>query len=330
MSVKISKAIRVTLIVLLALIIIISALFSFYGEKMVTMAAKTAASSALNVDVDIDAINFKLFGGEGQIKGLVVGNPADFKLPYAMSMEKGEIAIDTSTLLDETVHIKKIHLNDIHINFEQKGLKSNFQVITEGITPEKTDKKEPTTPAGEGEKSGSKKDVVVDELKITNAKVTVKLIDLPIGGMDKMTFTLPEIVMNDVGKDKKLTFAELSELIFGTITKTILEAGSGIIPADLGNALGGALNGAMDVLGDLGGGLVGVATDILETEIISGTVDQGKKAVEGTLEQGKKAIEGVGDTGKAIGEEAGKVLEGIGGIFGGSKKEEDKTEQKEK
>jgi hypothetical protein len=284
------KALKLTLIIVLAIIVLLSAAFRIFGEKAITAVASKVATNTLGVKVDIEAITLKLFSGQGAIKGLVVGNPADFKLPYAMSMDEGTIAIDTSTLLSDEIHIKSINLDNISINFEQKGLKSNFQVIAEGLKPvAEVEEPAETAPAADaGTEVGSGKKVVVDELRITNAKVSVKL----IGQLKEMSFKLPEIVLKDLGKNDKMTLAEMSELIFTKITEAIAQAGSGIIPSELTGALSNTLNGAVGLIGDT---LEGVMSN-----------DVGKS---------------IEDAGKALGEESGKLLEGFGGLLGGKKEE---------
>ncbi|OXU15297.1 DUF748 domain-containing protein [Sedimentisphaera salicampi] len=321
---KKSSLLRKVLIAILVVFLLISVLFSFFGERAATVAAEKAGTKALGVGVDIDAITFSLMGGEGKINGLTVDNPEGYKLDYAMKMGQGDIAVDTGSLLSDEVRIKKLHFDGLHINFESRGFKSNFQTITENIKPAEGEKKpEEEKPAEKG-----KKQVVVDKLIISNAKVTVKLIDLPVGDMDKMTFTLPRIELEDVGKDKKLTFAELSKIIFGTITETIMEAGKGIIPSGVLDSLGGTFKGAAGMLGDLGQGVFGSVSGIAGEggKKLGEAAEGGKKAVEGVVEGGKKAIEGAAKTGENIGKEAGKIVEGIGGMFGGEKKEEEKAE----
>lgn len=285
------KGLKLALIIVLAVIVLISATFSIFGEKAITTAASKIATSTLGVNVDIEAITLKLFSGQGAINGLVVGNPDKFTLPCAMSMDKGDIAIDTSTLLSDEIHIKSIHLDNIKINFEQLGMKSNFQVIAEGLKPAADaaaeEPAEAPAPADTEAKAGKK--VVVDELRITNATVSVKLIQQ----LGEVNIKLPEIVLKDLGKNDKMTLAEMFELIFTKITEAITKAGSGIIPADLTGALSNTLDGAVNLVGNT-----------LDAVISN------------------EATQSIGDAGKALGEGAGKLLEGFGGLLGGKKEEE--------
>jgi hypothetical protein len=290
MAGRVGKLIKFVLLGILFVIIVAAIVFKFRGEQIITAAAETAGTRALNVKVDIDNIGIKFLSGSGTINGLTIANPAGFNNPHLMQMENGQIKVNTKTLFDDTVIIEKIHLDNLHVTFEQKGMSSNIKVITDNL--KKDDPQDDDPQEGEGKK------VVVSDLKIANSKLSIKLLPIP-GRSDTVTVSLPEINMKDVGKGEKMSFEEIVELIFVKISEAIAKAGSDVIPEELLGPLNQSLKEAVDVIGGAG---------------------------EQFFNIGEGIFEGGTDAGESIREGASKTLEDIGGLFKKKEKPQEPAE----
>ena len=231
MAGKVGKIVKFILIGILFLIIVLVILFKIKGEEIIATAAETAGTKALNVAVNIDDMDLKILGGEGAIKGLSIANPAGFNNPFLMQMQEGQVKVNIKSLLSDTIVVDKIHLDNLHVTFEQKGLTSNIKVITDNIKKSQPAEEEKPEPEAE-EKAGKK--VVISDLQITNAKLSIKLLPVP-GKSDTVTIPLPTISMQDIGKgdDENMSFEDVVELIFVKISEAIATVGSGVIPDDL-------------------------------------------------------------------------------------------------
>lgn len=289
MASKVGKIIKFILLAIVIIIIAIVVVLKIWGGKLMTTAAETAGTKALNVAVNIDGIAIQPFSGSGGINGLSIANPAGYNNPYLMQMKDGQVKVNIKSLFSDTVVIEKVHLEDLHITFEQKGLSSNVQQIIKGLEDSSSKPDPKTEPA----KEGKQKNVVVSDLQITGAKVSVKLLPIP-GKADTLTISLPDIKMTDVGKGEKMEFADIIELVFIKISEAIAGAGKGVIPEDLLGSLNSSIDGAVKVIGSAG---------------------------EQILQTGSGILEGGADAGRAITESASKTLEGIGNIFGGKKED---------
>lgn len=303
----VGKIIKFVLIGILFLIIVLAILFKFFGEKAMIAGAETAGTKALGVAVNIDGLSLGLTSGSGDIKGLSIANPAGFNNPYLMKMDQGQVKVNLKSVLSDEIVIEKVYLDNLHITFEQKGLTSNIQVITDTLKAKSEPAEEAEKPA-ETEKSSKK--VVISDFQIVNAKLSIKLLPIP-GKADTVTIPLPDIKMTDVGKGEKMSFEDVVQLVFVKISEAITKVGSGVIPDDLLGSLEGSLSGAVDIIGKAG----------------SGIIEGGGDLIKGGTDAGKAVTETATDAGKAITEGASKTIEGIGNIFGKKKTEEQPAEE---
>jgi uncharacterized protein involved in outer membrane biogenesis len=135
----------------------------------------------------------------------------------------------------------------------------------------------------ETEQQPSGKKLEISKLEITGTAVTVKLLPVP-GKVDNVTLNIDPIVMENLGTDSKLDAGILTAKVLTAIATGVAKQGAGVLPDDMIKGMGDALGAAIDLT----------------------TV---------TTQQGQKILESTGEAGKG-------VLEGLGGLLGGKKKQE--------
>jgi uncharacterized protein involved in outer membrane biogenesis len=259
------KVLLIILGVVIALVVCITLFIQIFGNSLLKTGIESAASKTLNVGVNIDNMDFSIFGGSVGFQNLVIDNPPGYKYEKLLEVGDARIAVNLGSLLEDTVNIKEIKLDGVNVVLEQKGVTSNnLQDVIKSI-PE-------GEPQDEKEKAGKK--LHIDDLEITNIVVKAKLLPVP-GKVDSITLKLNPIKMTDLGSDNKLDTAKLSGKILLAIATGVAEQGAGILPDDLTNAMKTAL-GKTAKLG-------------------KAATEQGQKLLKEGTDTGKNIVEGVTD-----------------------------------
>jgi len=278
------------LIVLVLLLAVVWLSLDFIAKG----AIEAGGTYALGVKTTVSSVSLGLLSGQAKVNDLAIANPEGFKTPHLMKAGRIEVAVNTGSILGDTVQVDKFEIDGLDLNLEQKvgstnvsALLDNIKKATGGDKP-KDDKKD----------SGGRK-VKVDQIRITNVVAHVQV--LPIGGnATTLELKIPEIVLKDITQDNAggVAVPELMKRLVPAILAAVVDKGKGVIPdADL-KRLGNDVAATAQALGAGAGKLV---------QQVGG--DAGK------------ALEGLGTGIQKIGEPATKgVGDAIKGIFGDKKK----------
>jgi len=186
------------------------------------------------VDVKLYGVSVSLLSGSGKIKGLVVGNPAGYQTPYAISVEAASVALMPGSILSDKVVIKSIRVESPNIYYEGGLDGDNLRTILNNV-------------------SISKK-LQVDDLVITGAKVYVSV--KATGGL-AAPITLPDIHLTNLDQGPEgITAAELTKKVLSEITSVVAQHASNVIAE-------GGVDSATQVA-------VKVTIDIVEKAIANG------------------------------------------------------------
>jgi uncharacterized protein involved in outer membrane biogenesis len=190
-----------------------------YLPKAVKTGVETVGPKVTKVDVKLSEVNLSLFSGSGQLKGLVVGNPKDFKTPQAIGVGSAHLEIDPKSLLSDKVVVKKVEVLSPEITFEigmkgnnLKKILDNIQEATGGGSTNAAAKPESRP---ESEKAAKK--LQVDDFLIKDAKVRLNAEDF---GLKPYEATIPDIHLVNLGTGPDgITAGELAALVLGAIEK---------------------------------------------------------------------------------------------------------------
>ena len=262
-------------VIILVLLIVGIAGFKLYGNRLVKFAVETGGAQALKVNVALEEARLQLLRGELELDNLVVDNPEGYTNPHLLNMGRAHIALNTSSLMSDTVEIDKMEFKSVALVIEQKGLSSNLQEIINNLPKSEA-------PAPKEETAG--KNLLIRDLRVEEVAVTFKPLPLP-GKAGNVTFKLAPIHLTDIGTKEKIGIAQFTGLILQQITMGVVENGKGLIPTEM--------------IGDLSSELMKQGQQILEG---------GQKVLE---ETGKGLLEG----GKGVLEEGGKAVEGLKGLL---------------
>ncbi len=160
--------------------------------------------------VDIDAVSLHTTGGEGTVRGLVVGNPAGFSTPYALKVGAIALEVDVRTLAGSVIVVRRIVIDSPDMYYEQGARQTNFAAIQQNIAQSLASGK---ADDGAGDRAGSApaRRLIVDELTIRNVHAHAS--GAPLLGQT-VTATLPDIHLRELGRaEGGLTPAQLGQTV---------------------------------------------------------------------------------------------------------------------
>lgn len=204
-------------------------------DGLVQSAIGKYGSAMTGATVKVRAVKLKATDGQGMLKGLVVGNPAGFKTPYAVKADTIELAVDVASLTKDVVLVKKIAVIAPEVTYEKGDAITNVDAIQKNIAQYLG----PSTSSGPGKK------LIVQEFVIRGAKAQVSASFL---NGQTVTVALPDITLRDLGKAKGgLTPGELGLEIANAVEKRLL---SSVNMGALAKSVGGALDKAGTAIKD--------------------------------------------------------------------------------
>ena len=268
--------------VVLLLLVVVLTLPMTIGP-IVKTAASLGGPKALGVPVSVGDVKLSPFAGSLTISQVKVGNPEGYSKTEAFAVEKIEIGLNLSSLMSDTIRIKKIQIDAPAIAFESTKGKSNFDTMLSNAKKlsEEEKAKKP------GEKKAGKK-VVIDEFSLNDAKVSYAS-DLTMG--QALTIPLPSVTVRDIGK------ASGGASFVDALTEVI----NGIL-----GGLTQAVTGAAGTAGDLLKGLGGSATDVTQgaADALKDATGSVKDVTQGATDALKGATSRATDAAKAASDTA--------------------------
>ena len=185
-------------------------------DDVVKDAVVRYGSEITKASVRVDAVQIKPTEGAGAIRGLVIGNPAGFKTPYALKVGAIEIAIDGASIARDVVIIKKIAVIAPDVIYEKGDAMTNFDAIQKNIADY----------LGPSEKKEGGKKLIVEEFLVRNAKAQASAAFM---AGKTVAVSLPDITLRDIGKAKGgVSPAELGQ----EITKALKQKLSAAVSFD--------------------------------------------------------------------------------------------------
>ncbi|MGR3317234.1 MAG: hypothetical protein ACUZ8O_01970 [Candidatus Anammoxibacter sp.] len=185
-------------------------ILTFYLNRTVRMSVKNIGSAITKTQVSIKNAKMSIFTGNGEINGLVIGNPDGFKTPAAITMEHIEFHVDTTSLFSRNIVVNKILVDGIEITYEISEDVSNIDVIMdniESLVEDKTDDEKtevienvPTTEPKKDKPVAAitNKWIFIKDITFINGRI--KIINNILQGKST-TLPLPSINRKDIGNE---------------------------------------------------------------------------------------------------------------------------------
>jgi hypothetical protein len=162
-------------------------------------------------------------------------------------MDKIEVTLDTDSITSDTVVINKIDIVAPEVTYELGGSGSNVSAIQDNVDnfvkqyAGASESKEKTTAKEEG---GTK--MVIDHVYVKGGKVNISATLL---GGKSMTVPLPDIHLQDIGKEEKgASPGEVVQSVISALNKAILKAVAPLNLDKVGEVAGDAVKGVGETL----------------------------------------------------------------------------------
>jgi hypothetical protein len=215
-------------LVLLAVLGVVAV--SLLADNAAKMAVQAAGRKALDVPVTVEKADISILSGTMSLQNLTVANPPGYQRETLLDLDRGDIRMNTRSLLSDTVVIEEIELDGMDVHIEQKGLENNLREVLRTLEQQ--------------DLTGKK--LQIDSLEITGISVTVQLLPI-LGQTDTLSFTLTPIRLTNLGHDRPLDMASLVMTILLAVSEKIAEQGGGTLPQDMLTGLEGVLEKTFDL-----------------------------------------------------------------------------------
>jgi len=230
--------VRILILVVLLVVVALGAGVFFLGS-IVKKGVEKVGPSVTKVSVKLDSAIISVFGGSGELKGFVVGNPDGFKSPEAMKVGTMSLKLSPMSIFGDKVVIQSIKVLEPEITLEAGLTGSNLGKLLDNMGGDKPAVEKPTgeakPPSGA---KGAQRKLQVDEIVITGAKVHATA---PIIG--SYTQVVPEIKIANLGQGPDgITAAELSRRVMSVVLEAATKA------AAEGLSKGKGVDGTTDAL----------------------------------------------------------------------------------
>lgn len=258
-------------VILLVLVLIVAVWFSMDG--ILRSEIQSRATAALGTKTTLAGVHLSILGGSLTLTGLTVDNLKGYTAPHLLTMQSCGATVNLHSLLTNTVVIKLITIEGLHISVDQSGLSNNLMAEInhlknqQSATPAAKPAAKPATTA----KSSGGKALAITKVVLLNTVVRLDTSLLPGQKGVPIVITLPRMVLNEPTNPngRPLRMAGLIEQILVEVAKslannpaipnavrTTLSAATTFIGSGAGTLLQGAdkaVTGAADSLGHLFG-----------------------------------------------------------------------------
>ena len=109
--------VRILILVVLLVVVALGAGVFFLGS-IVKKGVEKVGPSVTKVSVKLDSAIISVFGGSGELKGFVVGNPDGFKSPEAMKVGTMSLKLSPMSIFGDKVVIQSIKVLEPEITLE--------------------------------------------------------------------------------------------------------------------------------------------------------------------------------------------------------------------
>ena len=241
------------LLVLVALVILAVVLGFVFLDSIVQRSVETVGPAIAKVEVKLAGARISPFSGRGELKGLVVGNPPEYKTPEAIKVGEVGLSVVPSSVMGNKVIVRSVKVVGPEITFEGSLSGNNLSKILENVQGTEA-KPQPQT---KEETKAKTRKLQVDDFLISGGKVHVNATLL---GGKSATVPLPEIHLTNLGQGPEgITPSELVSKVLKEVTDATLKA--------VGAAMGDVGKQVTEDVKNLG----------------TGTVEQAGKSVKGVV-----------------------------------------------
>ncbi|MFN7138479.1 MAG: hypothetical protein ACK4UN_03980, partial [Limisphaerales bacterium] len=157
--------------ILLAVLVVVGAVALFFSLNSIVKASfEKVGPLVTKTEVKLERANLSPFSGNGELHGLVVGNPPGYQTPSAIKVKVIDINLDLNSVPSDVVLVKSVVIEAPEITFEGSLTGSNIKKLLENISAVAASDTAGTSKPAEGGKK-----LKIESLTIRNAKVNMSM-----------------------------------------------------------------------------------------------------------------------------------------------------------
>ncbi len=194
------------------IIVAIGAYVVLNRGALLERAIETYGSRYLDAPVDVGDVNVSLQNASATLNQLVVGNPAGFSGPPALSLDTIGVALNVSQLSGQLISLNQVTIDGAKLAVLVQGTKSNLQALMDNLDAR-------IAASQQAEESGAQSEVklIIDRLDFTNAQASVSS---DLLGQSKVD--VPDIHLTDIGrKTNGATVGEVLKQVLGPVVRAV-------------------------------------------------------------------------------------------------------------
>ncbi|MGH8711351.1 MAG: hypothetical protein ACREVA_08555 [Burkholderiales bacterium] len=214
-------------------------------DSVVASAIHKYGPQITGVSVKLSSVKIVPADGTASLRGLVVGNPKDFKTEHALSLGEISMKLDIGSLTKDVVLIKEISIIKPDVTYEYVSRGSNLDAIKHNV-----DRYAAENLGGKNESKdkGSGKKFIIENLYVKDGKANVSA-DILKG--KTMSVPLSDLHLRDIGKKSNgATAGDVTKEVLSAITQSVTKATSSL---NLGGSVESVKKGAESASGKIKG-----------------------------------------------------------------------------
>ena len=191
------KMIRRIIILVVLLLIVGGVVIYMSLDRIIKSTVQTEATKSLNLNTTLDAAQLGLLGGSLKLDGLTIASPQGFGTAPMFQLGQAAMQVNYGQLRDEPIHVADITITNPSLLVEYLNNELNLNAAMNQM-PKSSD--ESSTGSGGGSSSSSKPiKLIIDNLTITGATVTVHPGKTFPGMPAELSIPLPDLTIKNIG-----------------------------------------------------------------------------------------------------------------------------------
>jgi hypothetical protein len=160
--------------------------------RLIERGVESEGPGLTGTSVALGGASVSIFNGEGELKGLRIGNPKGFSDDNAFDLGRIKIAIDPASVTSDVVRVKSLVVDGPRLlaEFDASG-RNNLGAILNHVRSVSGG----TARSGGGGSGGVQKKMIIDEFRFENAEARVLA---PALNLDK-SVKIPPVVLKNLG-----------------------------------------------------------------------------------------------------------------------------------
>jgi hypothetical protein len=226
-------------------------------DGLIKTAIEKYGSAATAASVTVDNVDLSLSSGAGSINGLVVGNPAGFATPHALSLGSVGVQVDTSSIAGSgPIVIDEVTISQPQITYEVQGLStnSNLKAIQNNVQAFAASTVPAQQQQAQQSSSAPARKEIIRDLIITGGEIGIS--SSALNGK-ALTVPLPVIHLTNIGENGGgASPAEIAQQVLGAITSSASKVSATALTKQVEALATGVLSNGPGVLKTGAGALV--------------------------------------------------------------------------